>query len=97
MTPYTATPITQPIAIEMSQNEGGIALAIQAYQRAKFKHLKTACKAFSAPYTTTRKRVEGVLERRVSTPNGRKLTDLEEQTLEQWILAMISRGLPIGP
>ncbi len=27
-TPYTATPITQPIAIEMSQNEGRIALAI---------------------------------------------------------------------
>ncbi|RKF95943.1 hypothetical protein GcM1_079001, partial [Golovinomyces cichoracearum] len=60
----------------MSQNEGRIALAIQAFRLDQFKHLKTACTAFNAPYTTAR--------RRVCTPNGRKLSDLEEQTLEQW-------------
>jgi hypothetical protein len=80
----------------MTQNEGRIVLAIQAFQRGQFKHLKTACKVYNAPYTTTRKRVAGVPERRVATPNGRKLTDLEEQTLEQWILAMVRRGLPVG-
>jgi hypothetical protein len=79
----------------MSQNEGRVALAIHAYQQGQFTHLKTACRAFSAPYSTARRRVEGVLERRVSLPNGRKLTTLEEQTLEQWILAMSERGLPI--
>jgi hypothetical protein len=67
----------------MTQNKGQIVLAIQAFKRGQFKHLKTACKAYNALYTTTRKRVAGVPERRVSTPNSRKLTDLEEQTLVQ--------------
>ncbi len=67
----------------MSQNEGRVALAIQAYERGQFKHLFTACKAFNTLYSTASRRVKGVLERRVSPPNGRKLTDLEEQTLEQ--------------
>ena len=80
----------------MSQNEGRVALAIQAFQNGQFKHLFTACKAFNAPYSTASRRVKGVPERRVSTPNGKKLTDLEEQTLEQWILAIIGRGLPMG-
>ncbi|RKF73990.1 hypothetical protein GcM1_241027, partial [Golovinomyces cichoracearum] len=48
----------------MSQNEGRIALAIQAFRLDQFKHLKTACTAFNAPYTTARRRVEGAPERR---------------------------------
>jgi hypothetical protein len=80
----------------MTQNEDRIVLAIQAFKRGQFKHLKTTCKAYNTPYTTARKRVAGVPERRVSTSNGRKLTDLEEQALEQWILAIIGRGLSIG-
>jgi hypothetical protein len=80
----------------MTQKEGRIALAIQAVQKGQFAHLKTACRAYNAPYSTARDRVKGVPERRVSTPNSRKLTDLEEQTLEQWILAIIRRGLPVG-
>ncbi|RKF76924.1 hypothetical protein GcM1_223025, partial [Golovinomyces cichoracearum] len=68
----------------MSQSKGQIALAIQAIRLDQFKLLKTACTAFNAPYTTARRRVEGAPERRVCTPNGRKLSDLEEQTLEQW-------------
>ena len=80
----------------MAQNEGKVVLAIQAHKRGQFLSLKTACKAYGAPYSTARDRVKGVLERRVCQPNSRKLTDLEEQTLEQWILAMIGRGLPVG-
>jgi Tc5 transposase DNA-binding domain len=80
----------------MAENEGRIALAIQAYQRGQFLYFKTACNAYNAPYTTACKRVAGVPARRDSPPKSRKLTDLEEQTLEQWILAMISRGLPVG-
>ncbi len=67
----------------MSQNEGRVALAIQAYKIGQFKHLFTACKAFNTLYSTASRRVKGVLERRVSLPNSRKLTDLEEQTLKQ--------------
>jgi hypothetical protein len=80
----------------MSQNEGRITLAIQAFQKGQFLYLKTAYKAYGAPYSTAITRVKGVSKRRVCLPNNKKLTDLEEQTLEQWILAMIGRGLPVG-
>jgi len=66
----------------MSQNEGRVALAIQAYEIGQFKHLFTACKAFNTLYSIVSRRVKGVFERRVSLPNSRKLTDLEEQTLK---------------
>jgi hypothetical protein len=82
ITLYITPLITLPISIQMTQNEGRIDLAIQAFKQGQFKHLKTACKAYNAPYITIRKRVAGVPQRRVSTPNGRKLMDLEEQTLE---------------
>ncbi len=83
VTPSFATLITQPIIAQMTQKEGRIALAIQAVQKGQFAHLKTACRAYNVLYSTARDRVKGVPKRRVSTPNSRKLTDLEEQTLEQ--------------
>jgi hypothetical protein len=83
MTPCAITPITQPIAIQITQNEGRIALAIQAFQRGQFAHLKTACKKYGAPYTIARERVAGVLLKHEIQPKSKKLTDLEEQTLEQ--------------
>jgi len=33
--------------------------------------------------------------KRAFPPKNRKLTELEESTLKQWILAMVERGLPI--
>ena len=89
-------PITRLIIIQMAQNEGRIALAIQAHQRGQFSSLRAACSSYNAPYSTALDRVKGVLAKRDSQPKSRKLTDLEEQTLEQWILAMIGRGLPVG-
>jgi len=34
--------------------------------------------------------------KRAFPPKNKKLTELEESTLKQWILAMVKRGLPIG-
>jgi len=96
MTPSAIPLITQPILNQMSQNEALVVLAIQAFKRGQFSSLYAACRSYKAPYTTAVNRVNGVPERRVSQPNGRKLTTLEEQTLEQWILAMVARGLPVG-
>ena len=96
MIPLATTPITQPTLVQITQNEALVALAIQAFQKGQFSSLYAACSSYNAPYSTALKRVKGVPERRVCQPNGRKLSDLEEQTLEQWILAMIGRGLPVG-
>ncbi len=80
----------------MTQNEGRVILAIDAHKKGHFSSLYASCRSYGAPYSTALDRVKGVPEKRVSQPRSRKLTDLEEQTLEQWILAMIRRGLPVG-
>ena len=67
----------------MAENEGRIALAIQAYQRGQFLYFKTAYNAYNAPYMTACKHVARVPARRNSLPKSRKLIDLEEQTLKQ--------------
>ena len=79
----------------MSQNEGRVALAIQAYQRGQFTSLKAACTSYDAPYSTARDRVKGCAPRHDFRPTNRKLIDLEESTLIQWILSMEQRGLPL--
>ena len=85
-----------PQCTQSSQNEGRIALAIQAFQQGHFSNLKAACTTYGAPYSTVRDRVSGRVPRRDSTPTNRKLTTTEESTLVQWILSMEKQGLPPG-
>jgi len=80
---------------QLNQKEGRIALAIQAFKQGHFNSLKAACVSYDVPYSTTRDRVNGRAPRRESYPNNKKLTDLEESTLIQWILSMEKRGLPL--
>lgn len=65
----------------MSQNEGRIALALQAYNQGYFSSVRAAAKAYDAPESTLRSRVKGVRSRRDTTPTNQKLTLLEESTL----------------
>ncbi len=78
---------------QFSQNEGRIALAIQAFKRGQFKSLRAATTSYDVPYSTVYDRVNGRPSRRDSQPANRKLTDTEESTLVQWILSMDQRGL----
>ena len=77
----------------MSQKEGRIALAIQAYQNSQFADLKETCSSYDVPYSTVRDRVKGRVLRSNSQPKNKKLTNFEELTLENWILSMSNRGL----
>jgi hypothetical protein len=83
-----------PQRTQSSQNEGRVALAIQAYQQGHFSSMKAACTAYDAPYSTVRDRVRGRVARPNSRPTNLKLTPTEEATLVQWILSMDERGLP---
>jgi len=85
----------QPTTPESVQKEGRIALAIQAFRQGQFNSLKAACISYDVLYSTTRDRVKGRVPRRDLQPKNRKLTELEESTLIQWILSMENRGLPI--
>jgi hypothetical protein len=79
----------------MSRKEGQIALAINAFNKNQFSTLKEACRVYDAPFTTVLRRVKGTIPKRDSGLKVHKLTELEETTLEDWILSMDTRGLPV--
>ena len=82
-----------PQRTQLSQKEGRITLAIQAFKQGYFSSLKAACIAYDAPYLTVRDRVYRRVPRPDSRPKNLKLTPIEESTLIQWILSIEERGL----
>jgi hypothetical protein len=83
-----------PQPSQSNQNEGRVALAIQAFERGQFSNLKAVAVTYGAPYSTVRDRVSGRVARSNSRPTNLKLSSTEESTLVQWILSMDERGLP---
>jgi hypothetical protein len=85
----------QPIPTQSDQKEGRMILAICAFEEGSFNNLKAAAIAYDVSYSTIQRRVKGVLARRDLRPASKKLTDLEESAIEQWILSIAGRGLPL--
>jgi hypothetical protein len=85
-----------PIRSRSSQNsieqEGRILLAIQDFQNQKISSIRGATRRFKVPEATLRRRLTGVQNRATSRANSYKLTEIEEQSLEKWILSIDSRG-----
>ena len=78
----------------LSKNER-IKLAIEAFHKGQFKS-KTACaRAFDVAPKTLMDRLNGTASREEMIANGRKLSDIEEDTLSRWILDMYECGLPL--
>jgi len=75
------------------QQEGRIALAIDALKQGHFTGVRGATKAYDVVRSTLQNRIKGRPARRDSRPTNRKLTDMEESTLVEWILSMDQRGL----
>jgi hypothetical protein len=83
-----------PQSSQSGQNEGRVALAIQAFKQGQFSNLEAAATTYGAPYSTVRDRVSGRVARSNSRPTNLKLSSTEESTLVQWILSMDEQGLP---
>ena len=49
------------------------------------------------PELTLRTRLHGITPRAFSRANSQKLTEIEEESLEKWILSMDSRGSALRP
>lgn len=79
------------------QQEGRIALAMDAIQKGHFTSARAAAKSYDVLPSTLQNRINGRPAQRDSRPTNRKLTDTEESTLVQWILSMDQRGLPPRP
>ena len=78
----------------MSQTEGRITLALQAYQQGQFSSLRAAARAYDVPYTTLTRRYKGTASRSNSRSPHYKLTQTEETALINWILSLDTRGIP---
>ena len=80
----------------MSQTnyEARILLALHAYQNNPSLGLKRAAKTYKVSYGTLWRRHNGIQSQRDTTPKSRKLSDLEEQIIVQFILDLDSRGFP---
>jgi hypothetical protein len=77
-----------------SDNETNILLALQTYKNHPKLSLRRAAKIYQLRYSTLIDRENGVPARCDTTPNSRKLSDLEEQIIIQFILDLDSRGFP---
>jgi hypothetical protein len=75
-----------------STQEANIILALQALQKDPELSLRRAVQIYQVPFSTLRNRKQGRQSRRDIIANSRKLSDLEEQTIVQYILDLDTRG-----
>jgi hypothetical protein len=74
--------------------EARILLALRALQNDPKLSLRRAAGIYQVRYWTLHRRQKGILSTRNSIPKPRKLSDLEEQIIVQFILDLDSRGFP---
>jgi hypothetical protein len=74
--------------------EARIKLALQAYKADPKLSLRQAATVYNIPYPTLQHRSSGRQARSDYVPSSRKLSDLEEQIIVQYILDLDSRGFP---
>ena len=90
-----------PIRTQSSQNrteqEGRILLAIQAIKKQEIPSIREAARRFNVPFSSLRNRLNGLTNRSETRANCQKLTDIEEDSLQKWILSMDSRGVAPRP
>jgi hypothetical protein len=90
-------PIRSRSSKNSTEQEGRILLAIQDFKNEKISSIREAARCFKVPEATLRRRLRGVQNRAISRANSHKLTELEEQSLEKWILSMDLRGAAPRP
>ena len=90
-------PIRSQSSQKSTEQEGRILLAIQAIQKQEIATIALAARTFNVPRSTLRDRLSGRTERTTTRANSPKLTEIEEGTLQKWILSMDSRGAAPRP
>jgi hypothetical protein len=78
---------------QLMQQEGRIALALDALKQGHFTSFKGAARSYDVNWKTLSRRFHGQLPRCETRPSNCKLTEIEESTLVEWILSMDKRGL----
>jgi hypothetical protein len=85
-------PIRSQSSANSTEQEGRILLAIQAFKNGDITSVALAARTYKVPRTTLRHRLSGVQHRAISRANLYKLTQIEEESLEKWIISIDTRG-----
>jgi hypothetical protein len=80
--------------MSQSNQESKVLLALQACQADPKLSLRRAAKVYEVTFDSLRRRHNGIQARSDWVPKQRKLSDLEEETIVQYILDLDSRGFP---
>ena len=75
-----------------TEREGKVILALQAFNAGQFRSLRRAAQSFNVPHQRLSDRANKTKFRQETTPNYKKLTRTEEQTIVQYILDLDSQG-----
>jgi hypothetical protein len=75
-------------------DERQLILAIQALKRDPALRPRVAARIYSVDHRKLGRRLQGIPSRRDISANSRKLTDLEESVLVQYILDLAAKGFP---
>jgi hypothetical protein len=90
-----------PIRSQSSRNsveqEGRILLAIQAIKNQEISSIRETARQFNVPRSTLQDRLHGHQNRAIVRANSHKLTEVEEETLQKWILSLDDRGAAPRP
>ncbi len=75
-------------------DENNIMLALQAIKNDPTLSIRSAARIYTVDFSTLARRHRGQSSRRDTMPNSRKLTNLEESTIIQYVLDLDARSFP---
>jgi hypothetical protein len=74
------------------QQEGRILLAIKAIQNGKITTVAAAARSFNVPRITLADRLKGIPNLYEARGTGHKFTQLEEESIRDWLVSIDQRG-----
>ena len=90
-----------PIRAQSSRNsteqEGRLLLAIQAIKNQEISSVHKAVCIYKVSETTLHQHCHGIRNRAISHTNSHKLTEIEEQSLQKWIISLDDCGAAPRP
>jgi hypothetical protein len=84
--------MAQPTPLQLPYNKADISLAILAIDQNQIQSINRAAMTFNVPESTLCSRRAGTTARRDCQPNSKKLSQLEEEVITEYILDLDLRG-----
>lgn len=77
---------------KLTEQEGRLLLAIKAIKNGRYPSAAAAARSFAIPISTLKARIKGRESATEKRPTGHIFSQIEEQSIGNWLLNMGSRG-----